>query len=147
MISSAIWNKWARVNFSKTVTNLICSLKCQPPPRSNPPTGGLGRGGGWHFRLLDLLSLKNLRVLIYSQIAREKSCDYLLIIYMQQFWSRFDSFRDHILISSSCNFIGWKCDVLIHAFIIQAAKFLLKQTFISPIMHEVWNEIFNAKCL
>ena len=49
MISSAIWDKSARVNFSKA-----------------------------KFTSADL-----------SQIAREKSCDYLLIIYMQKFDSNF----------------------------------------------------------
>jgi len=33
------------------------------------------------------------------QIAREKSCDYLLIIYKRQFRSRFDNFRDNFRVA------------------------------------------------
>ena len=54
MISSAIWDKLARVNFSKT--NQIVVFE--------------------KFTSADL-----------SQIAREKSCDYLLIIHIQKLFT------------------------------------------------------------
>ena len=66
MISSAIWDKSARVNFSKT--NKIARARrasaiCSP--------------------------LKNLRVRIHPKL-HEKSCDYLLIIHIQNFTLRED---------------------------------------------------------
>ena len=65
MISSAIWDKSARVNFSKAnqiararrSSAICCPFVCN---------------------LCNLLS-------DLSQIAREKSCDYLLIIHIQKF--------------------------------------------------------------
>ena len=55
MISSAIWDKSARANFSKTQTKL-------------------------QFVVLEKFTSVDL-----SQIARGKSCDYLLIIHLQKF--------------------------------------------------------------
>ena len=56
MISSAIWDKLARVNFSKT--NQI------------------------QFVVFEKFTSADL-----SQIAREKSCDYLLIIHIQKLYT------------------------------------------------------------
>ena len=66
MISNAIWDKSARVNFSKT--NKIARAR----------------------RASAICSLKNLRVRIYPQNSMRKSCDYLLIIYIQNFTLRVD---------------------------------------------------------
>ena len=57
MISSAIWDKSARVNFSKT-------------------------NGRVQFVVFEKFTSADL-----SQIAREKSCDYLLIIHIQKFYT------------------------------------------------------------
>ena len=65
MISSAIWDKSARVNFSR-LTKL------------HEPVGRV------QFVVFEKFTSADL-----SQIAREKSCDYLLIIYMQKFDSNF----------------------------------------------------------
>ena len=61
MISSAIWNKSARVNFQR-LTKL------------HEPVGRV------QFVVFEKFTSADL-----SQIARDKSCDYLLIIYMQKF--------------------------------------------------------------
>ena len=61
MISSAIWNKQARVNFSKT----------------NKIVPALGR--------VQCGVLEKFTSAYLFQIAQEKSCDYLLIIYMKKF--------------------------------------------------------------
>ena len=64
MISSAIWDKSARVNFSKT--NQIARAR-----RASAICIVFEK-----FTSADL-----------SQIAREKSCDYLLIIHIQKFYT------------------------------------------------------------
>ena len=56
MISSAIWDKSARVNFSKANVGRV------------------------QFVVFEKFTSADL-----SQIAREKSCDYLLIIHIQKF--------------------------------------------------------------
>ena len=60
MISSAIWDKLARVNFSKT-------------GKLHEPVGRV------QFVVFEKFTSADL-----SQIAREKSCDYLLIIHIQK---------------------------------------------------------------
>ena len=60
MISSAIWNKLARVNYFKDQQN------CTSPQGE-----------------CNLWSLKKLTSACLFQIAREKSCDYVLITYME----------------------------------------------------------------
>ena len=69
MISSAIWNKYARVNFSKT------NKRAQPV-------------GQVLFAVFEKFTGAYL-----FQIAREKSCDYLLIIFTKNITttSNFDS--------------------------------------------------------
>ena len=64
MISSAIWNKWARVNFS----DFFFFNK-------------IARAVG---RVQFVVFEKFTRAYLF-QIAQEKSCDYLLIIYMKKF--------------------------------------------------------------
>ena len=63
MISSAIWNKQARVNFSKT-HKIARALRAR---------------ASLHVRVYEKLISAYL-----FQIAQEKSCDYLLIIYMKK---------------------------------------------------------------
>ena len=63
MISSAIWDKLARVNFSKT--NQIARAR----------------------RASAICSLEKFTSTDLSQIAREKSCDYLLIIHIQKLYT------------------------------------------------------------
>ena len=63
MISSAIWDKLARINFSKT--NQIAR-----------PVGRV------QFVVFEKFTRANV-----SQIAREKSCDYLLIIHIQKLYT------------------------------------------------------------
>ena len=72
MISSAIWDKSAEVNFSKT--NKIARARRE-----------IAICGLWKIYSADL-----------SQSAREKSCDYLIIIYMQKFDLRISSFTCHL---------------------------------------------------
>ena len=65
MISSSIWDKSARVNFQR-LTKL------------HKPVGRV------QFVVFEKFTSADL-----SQIARDKSCDYLLIIYMQKFHFNF----------------------------------------------------------
>ena len=63
MISSAIWNKQARANFSKT--NKLKKL--------HEPVGRV------QFEVFEKFTIACL-----FQIAQEKSCDYVLIIYIKK---------------------------------------------------------------
>ena len=71
MTWSAIWDKSAQVHFSKT-NKIALAL------------GARVICSFWKFTSADL-----------SQIAREKSCDYLLLIHMQKFDLLFSSFTCH----------------------------------------------------
>ena len=61
MISSAIWNKYAQEHFSKT-NKIALALRA------------------WQFGVFEKFTSAYL-----FQIAQEKSCDYLLVIYMEKF--------------------------------------------------------------